>query len=348
MAHPKLEYTKTEVNKAGGILSNFSGDVEWEKLDWALDVLSNWRGCHSYPVNTFQATLRSKLKFIDSTALVAQRLKRTPSVILKLRRFNRMQLSRMQDIGGLRAVVKNLRGLRALEKAYTRSNRFSHELVSTKDYVTNPKADGYRSIHIVYRYKNLKNSMYDGLQIELQMRTRLQHSWATAVETIGIMTNQALKSNQGTPEWLDFFRSVGAAFALMEKTPLIPGFEEIPEKKIRTLVEQQENKLHVLERLEGFSKAVHISGSNSRGKYQLIVLNSQTKEVKVTSFSENQLEEAKDSYMSEEKKAQLGVPLEVVLVSTGSIGALKKAYPNYFLDTHDFIRNVRKFIDASK
>ncbi len=43
------------------------------------------------------------------------------------------------------------------------------------------------------------------LLIELQLRTRLQHEWATAVETMGTFLQSSLKSSQGPEEWLDFF-----------------------------------------------------------------------------------------------------------------------------------------------
>ncbi|MDE2888527.1 MAG: RelA/SpoT domain-containing protein [Gemmatimonadota bacterium] len=64
-----------------------------------------------------------------------------------------MKLSRMQDIGGLRAVLKNLKKVSALVEQY-RSTRFQHELVSYDDYITKPKSSGYRSVHLVYRYRN--------------------------------------------------------------------------------------------------------------------------------------------------------------------------------------------------
>lgn len=106
MAHVKPLYSKKQVAKAGEILREANSkpvDVEW-----ANEILSNWRAIHSYPSNTFQATLRDKLAIIDKSALVAQRLKRAPSIISKLRLFPEMKLSRMQDIGGLRAVVSSV------------------------------------------------------------------------------------------------------------------------------------------------------------------------------------------------------------------------------------------------
>jgi putative GTP pyrophosphokinase len=114
-------------------------------------VLANWRASHAYPINTFQALLRLKLKSIDKQALVAQRLKRSPSILAKLERFPEMQLARMQDIGGLRAVVSSMPRVRKLEDAY-RNSTFKHRLVGFKDYINEPKPDGYRSVHLVYKY----------------------------------------------------------------------------------------------------------------------------------------------------------------------------------------------------
>jgi putative GTP pyrophosphokinase len=105
VAFVERHYSKNQINKAGDILiaPETYSDADQE---WASQVLANWRACHGYPINTFQATLRQKLKTIDKRAIVAQRLKRAPSIILKLQRFDGMKLARMQDIGGLRAVVR--------------------------------------------------------------------------------------------------------------------------------------------------------------------------------------------------------------------------------------------------
>ena len=72
-----------------------------------------------------------------------------------------------------------------------------------------PKKDGYRSLHIIYEYKSDKcKTDYNGLRVEVQIRSRLQHLWATAVETVDFFTRQAIKFNEGIPDWADFFRLV--------------------------------------------------------------------------------------------------------------------------------------------
>jgi putative GTP pyrophosphokinase len=268
MAWPTPLYSRNEVNRAGvTLISPVKNAAEWLH---AWDVLTNWRSCHGYPMNTFQATLRRKLENIDASAIVAQRLKRVPSILAKLRRFDSMNLSRMQDIGGLRAVTRNLRTVRNLRHDYLNS-RFKHKLVSERDYIRSPKPSGYRGIHLVYRYQGQHTSNYDGLLVELQIRTRLQHSWATAVETMGTFLDHALKSSEGPQEWLDFFSLAGAAFAHLESTVTVPGFETLDRSATFEKTTAEAERLRIHERLQAFTVAADaISQDKARSKYHLV------------------------------------------------------------------------------
>lgn len=357
MTFPKPLYTRGQVNKAGDIIraawavteepATATG-VNPDDFFWAYEVLGNWRACHNYPINTFQATLRSRLKGIDRKATVAQRLKRLPSIIGKLVRFPHMELSRMQDIGGLRAILESVPKVRKLEQLYLESN-FRHQLVTPhKDYIQHPKPDGYRGIHLVYKYRNELEPAYDGLQLELQLRTRLQHAWATAVETMGTFLGQALKSGQGEAQWRAFFEVSGAAIALLEKCPPVPGYESLSEAETFRRVAEAEAKLRVLEKLRGFSVAADsIQKGKGQGAYHLVVLDSANKSVTLTPYPTARLDEANAAYSRVEKRTQAGEPIEAVLVAAGPVEALKKAYPNYFLDTHQFIRQIERVINQT-
>ena len=115
--------TKSSVRKAGDKLKDPSLDHTE-----ALEVLSTWRALHSYPINTFQATLRRKVEALGlKKAIIAQRLKRLPSIISKLQRINGMKLDRMQDIGGVRIVLSSTKDVYALYENLLQSNRrFEH------------------------------------------------------------------------------------------------------------------------------------------------------------------------------------------------------------------------------
>ncbi len=345
MAFPTLQYSKNKVSKAGSILIKDS--PREEDLMWANKVLENWRACHGYPINTFNSTLRNRLNKIDRHAIVAQRLKRAPSIINKLKRFKSMQLSRMQDIGGLRAIVSSLRKVNQVVKEYTRPGGFEHELITTKNYIENPKQDGYRCIHLIYRYQNKLVPKYNGLMVELQVRTKLQHAWATAVETMGTFLKQSLKSSQGEEKWLDYFKLVGSAFAHIERTTPVPGYENFSKSEIFKKVKKIERDLKVLDMLKGFSLAADFILDKKGQKaytYHLINLNYEEKTITLQAYGRDQLHKASKAYAELETKVSEGEASEVVLVSVGSVNSLKKAYPNYFLDTKEFIKNVSRII----
>ncbi|HOI97956.1 MAG TPA: (p)ppGpp synthetase, partial [Candidatus Pacearchaeota archaeon] len=102
----KPQESKQTINKAGKIIAE--NEPNDPLIEWGIGLTSRWRACHAYPINTFQATLRRKLKKFPANPIVAQRLKRMPTIIEKLRRYPKMQLARMQDIGGVRAILNSV------------------------------------------------------------------------------------------------------------------------------------------------------------------------------------------------------------------------------------------------
>jgi len=166
--------SKTKINRAGTIL--VQGSESLQEMASALDLAERWRASHAYPINTFQGTLRKKLKGFSGNPIAAQRLKRMPTIIDKLRRYPAMKLTTMQDIGGVRAILANVKNVYKLTENYINNRRLLHDLADQKDYIQNPRSeDGYRGIHLIYKYKNKNVPDYDGLRLELQIRTRLQH-----------------------------------------------------------------------------------------------------------------------------------------------------------------------------
>ena len=332
----KLKYSRNEINKAGDILRNPDSLI----LDhlWAADVLNNWRAIHNYPINTFQATLRHKLKSVDNQALVAQRLKRIPSIIDKLRRFPSMKLSRMQDIGGLRAVVKDLPKVQLLYENYEKTP-FKHSLVNEHNYIDKPKESGYRSIHLIYRYYNPRAPNYNGLLIELQLRTKKQHAWATAVETMGIFLDSALKSSEGPKKWLEFFSLTGSAFAHLEHQNPVPGYESLTGEETFRAVVEKSKELNVMEKLTGYGAAIDaIHSDKRRGSYYLLVLDPIERKLELKAYSKERFSTATSDYLEAEENIGEGSQKQAVLVATASVEALRRAYPNFFLDTREFIK----------
>ena len=92
--------SKGRVNRAGENVRNGK-----TKLEDAV-VIDQWRAAHRSVLNTFQAILRTRTR--NSNVIVAQRHKRRHTIFDKLRRFPKMQLSRMDDVAGCRLIFQSI------------------------------------------------------------------------------------------------------------------------------------------------------------------------------------------------------------------------------------------------
>jgi putative GTP pyrophosphokinase len=184
--------------------------------------------------------------------------------------------------------------------------------------------------------------------VELQIRTRLQHSWATAVETVGTFIDQSLKSSQGSDEWLYFFELVANAFSYLENSSQIPQHAQLTKEQTYKIVAENALKLQVIEQLEAFKLTLqHIQTDKKQGTLHLVTLDLDNKQVSIQSFAKTAIKEATDAYIKEETIANSDQRRQVVLVSSDSIESLKKAYPSYFLDTNEFLKKLRQIIIAA-
>jgi len=345
------KFSKSKTDVAGKILTD-KQSLEKEQIK-ALEVLSNWRASHSYPMHVFKKRLKRVSEKIDKNALSAQRLKRVPSIIKKLHRryYGKkatMKLSQMQDIAGCRAVMSDVDLARRLYKENYIKGDLKHKKVNEKDYIANPKEDGYRSIHLVYRYNSDKKgkNIYNSLLIEIQIRSKLQHIWATAVETVDFFTRQAIKSNEGEEEWKLFFKLVSSAFARFENCPTVPGTPD-DEKKLYSLIKEKEKALNVVSKMRGWTTSLkEFDNFKNKKNADLFLLELDTVQEKliITSYSKRQEEKALKDYANAEKNIYGRKEYDVVLVGADT-SDLKKAYPNYFLDTREFIKYLKKILN---
>lgn len=336
------QHSKTQVDKAGQVLA--CGEAPQDALENALTIINNWRSCHSYPLNTFQVGLRHNARDLEPKALVAQRIKRLSSIQQKLTALRTQRLSQMQDIGGCRAVVTNVSRVRSLADIYLHSS-LKHPLQSLANYIDQPRRSGYRGIHLVYRYHSDRIHTYNGLLVELQLRSQLQHAWATAVETVSIFLRQALKASQGHEQWLRFFSLMGSAIARRERTPEVPDTPKRGEL-IRELTHTA-RQLDVQKRLKSYGSALRTlnTGKMNGAHYFLIALDPEAERVWVSAYPQNELERASADYLAMERTLTHRSGAEAVLVSVESIESLRRAYPNYFLDTSLFMNALNIAID---
>jgi ppGpp synthetase/RelA/SpoT-type nucleotidyltranferase len=349
MRFARLKYSKEEVNKAGELLISPPENLSYDDLVKAYTVINNWRTSHSFPLRTIRYGIYHKAKKIDSKSVTVQRLKRIYSIDLKLRRFPKLKLSDIQDIGGCRSVVSTVSEIQKLVDAY-KSSEIRHELDDSDDYITNPKKSGYRSHHLIYRYQSDRNETYNGLKIEIQIRSTLQHAWATAVETVGGFIGQALKSNQGKDEgkdWLRFFTLMGTAIASIENCPPCPKTPATG-AELKKELQHYAKKLDVENRLNAYGVTI-TSTKTARAKsarFFLLLLDTKTKQIEIKGFRQDELKKAAEEYTKIETGYPQKAGKDVVLVSGDSLKDIERAYPNYYLDTALFLNVLKKSIQS--
>jgi ppGpp synthetase/RelA/SpoT-type nucleotidyltranferase len=344
MEWTKPAFKRGEVDWAGRRFAQLMQVPTWnwdesDHNDWlkSIDIINNWRSAHAYPLNTFQATLRGKSRRIDANATVAQRTKRLWSIWHKLDRFNTMQLSQMQDIAGIRAILADVDHVKKLVNSYQTSS-LRHPSKIT-DYIARPRSSGYRGVHLIWKYASdkLGAQAFNGLHLEMQIRSSLQHTWATTVETMGTLTKQALKSSLGDNNWLRFFALMGSVIALKEGAPPVDGTPDNADALICEL-RAYADRVYALSRLRTIGNALRQLEQNvedaSQARYFLLELTPDT--IKITGFKTSEHQEAQLQYTDLEKRITTDEASDAVLVSADSISSLRRAYPNYFLDTGSF------------
>ena len=340
MAWTNPQYSRAHVNAAGQFLvDRRTGRIR--SLNEAFRIVNNWRSSHAFPLNTMRSYLHNQSTAIDSASIVAQRIKRLPSIIHKLHRLDWLTLSAMQDVGGCRAVLRSVRQVEHLVNAY-HGSRIKHELLSENDYIASPKPSGYRSHHLIYRYFSDRNDTYNGLKIEIQIRSRLQHARATAVETMGTYTRQSLKSSQGEQDWLRFFALMSTVIAFREGSPKVP---ETPDgsRELISELRHYASELDVINRLTAYRVLTrHIVPRIGDARYFLVQLEFDKRTIMIKRFSSNDLDAASSQYLDAERSALSFANSDAVLVSVESVQSLERAFPNYFLDTSRFLQEVRR------
>jgi ppGpp synthetase/RelA/SpoT-type nucleotidyltranferase len=294
----------------------------------ALEVLDTWRTMHAEPLQKAVTVITEHCR--ESTVRVSSRLKRSVSIIEKLKRQPEMKLSRMQDIAGVRLVDTGFN-----------TGLLQHlTLLREYDYISKPKASGYSAVHLVLC---LKEDCYKDFQIEFQFRSRLQHLWAMAVETVGMFYGEALKASQGSEDWLEFFKLASATLSHVENRSVIEEYKNKGIESIRNELRDWGINKTFFTKLSAIKEIGEIKPEKEHD-YWLLELNIKKSEGRIHGFASHQLETAMTMYAAKEQTpACLRGEVQVVLVSTQRFQDLRRAYPSYFLDVGEFGGMLKEF-----
>lgn len=114
------------------------------------------------------SVIKSRLKSVDSIAkkLTQRKLPFSISSIEK----------NLNDVAGIRVVCSFAQDVYTLAEAFLKQDDI--ELIEVKDYIKNPKPNGYRSLHLIVAVPIFLVSEKRIMRAEIQLRTIAMDSWA--------------------------------------------------------------------------------------------------------------------------------------------------------------------------
>lgn len=250
----------------------------------AFSIANEWRERHLVAMRQIRAQLAATNRALETGGVTAARLKRMPAIRRKLRRLNH-KLSEIQDLGGYRVILPTIEDVRRFSERLQQSDR--HQLLDTNDYIHRPKKDGYRSLHLLLNHDDQRFPEQKGLRIELQVRTHLQHAWATAVEALGLYLRVNIKGGGGSESWRRLLMLMSCEFAESEGCPPVRS-APIGEERRREIVEL-DRQLGAQAKLDNLAYGFQVIERyviDRFAKYLLLRYDHEAKTIDVETFTE--------------------------------------------------------------
>lgn len=331
-------HSKREVRRAGATITLPSASSE--KRAEAESIVNYWRRIHEQPMRALMEEA-SAIIADEPTALLAGRIKKLGTIVDKMRRPQApTDLDTLYDIAGGRIIVDDMIALDRVCHRLASSPFLDQARTQRHDYVTAPKPSGYRARHLIFRYADLPCG--HTLSAELQVRTSLQHLWATAVEIYDAATGSRLKFNELDNAHGLFFKKMSRLIEQLErsKEPDTPSIRAMDEG-----FDGLNSALHVIDEIRAACQASTILGEEpevSLDGYCLIDFCPGEQSLQLSQLDESAAFEAYFSKEARDSSAQH----DYVLTKSSSMAGLKRLYPNYFGDVSEFVHLVDRYMPA--
>ena len=113
---------------------------------------------------------------------IETRLKSTESIITKLRKKNipitlKNIKEQLSDIAGIRVICSYIDDIYTIADALLKQDDIV--LIEKKDYIVNPKPNGYRSLHLIIQIPIFLSTGKKNVKVEVQIRTIAMNFWAS-------------------------------------------------------------------------------------------------------------------------------------------------------------------------
>lgn len=324
----EVKLSKSRIDKSGRSLA-YPGELTIESLELEEDF-DQYRISHLEPLSLTTLEMQGWLHSYGGSYYIAQRVKRKPQILRKLRRLS-VRLTQLQDIGGCRIIVENNEDVDKLiefiKKNVKDSNSFTLRRVT--DYRERGRDQtGYRSVHLILER--------DGRSLELQIRSRIQHYWAESIERTSVIYGKYLKEQEGDPCVIEYFKNLSDAFYEIEsgRDPSVQNklrLDQMRERAQSIIYESDTNRLFDSSVNEDIVRTLTAAqGSVGSLTNWIIVFNWNTGEFVTWDVVGRDPEGAKTKYTHYENLFSSEGGFEVVMIGSSDIATVRQTHSHYF------------------
>ena len=125
-----------------------------------------------------ELAIKTKRNPIES---IESRVKKPASIIEKLRRRNfpvsvESVFENLHDVAGVRVICSFIDDIYDVAEMFLSQDDIT--LIEKKDYIQNPKSNGYRSLHLIIEVPVFLSDRTLNMKVEVQIRTMAMDFWA--------------------------------------------------------------------------------------------------------------------------------------------------------------------------
>lgn len=125
-----------------------------------------------------ELAFRTKRNPIES---IESRVKKPASIIEKLKRKNfpvtvESVFDNLHDVAGVRVICSFIEDIYDVAEMFLKQDDIT--LIERKDYIKNPKVNGYRSLHLIVEVPIFLSDRIMNMKVEVQIRTMAMDFWA--------------------------------------------------------------------------------------------------------------------------------------------------------------------------
>lgn len=313
--------TKGEIDRLGNEIR-----LEYENIsEIALLKLQDYRIAHKESLSEIFNILCSLNK--NKKNIITYRIKRFESIIGKLYRYPKMNLSRMWDIAGCRIIVDSNDDVYSFKRRIENNSQII--IKKEYDYIKNPQEEGYKSLHLFLQVPD------KDFVVELQIRNRNDHNWATLVEITDLLFNSKLKEYGDNEDLFVFHQLLSRRFEL-----------NIEEKiKIASIIK----KYKYLDKLTDVFSRNYVQvrkqwvDLEDSKRYNYFLIETSAESIpKIKSF--NKFEEAEKEYLDLYKN-NTNANIVLTYLPNPKYHQISIAYSNYILTYHSFMNDCYDILE---